>query len=114
MLVRFRLPSGLEVFGLPTKNAYGGHWDLGPTWNYAVMTDRPFLVDAGKFGQGHRLLAVGVAAAIAVLLGVDGVCIISHGSSGETAIANGIGVARDMVEHDMVGAIRTAIADNVS
>jgi glycerol-3-phosphate acyltransferase PlsX len=48
----------------------------------------------------------------AVLLGVDGVCIISHGSSGETAIANGIGVARDMVEHDMVGAIRTAIADN--
>jgi glycerol-3-phosphate acyltransferase PlsX len=50
----------------------------------------------------------------AVLLGVDGVCIISHGSSGETAIANGIGVARDMVEHDMVGAIRTAIADNAS
>jgi glycerol-3-phosphate acyltransferase PlsX len=48
----------------------------------------------------------------AVLLGVDGVCIISHGSSGETAIANGIGVARDMIEHDMVGAIRVAIADN--
>ena len=46
----------------------------------------------------------------AVLLGVDGVCIISHGSSGETAIANGIGVARDMVDHDMVGAIRAAIA----
>ena len=58
MAVRFRLPSGLEIFGLPTKNAYGGHWDLGPTWNYAVMTDRPFLVDAGKFGQGHRLLAM--------------------------------------------------------
>ena len=49
----------------------------------------------------------------AVLLGVDGVCIISHGSSGETAMANGIQVARDMVEHDMVGAIRRAIADNV-
>jgi phosphate acyltransferase len=48
----------------------------------------------------------------AVLLGVDGVCIISHGSSGETAIANGIGVARDMVEHDMVGEIRAAIAGN--
>lgn len=56
MIVRFRLPSGLEVFGLPTKNAYGGHWDLGPTWNYAVMADRPFLVDAGRFGQGKRLL----------------------------------------------------------
>jgi glycerol-3-phosphate acyltransferase PlsX len=48
----------------------------------------------------------------AVLLGVDGVCIISHGSSGETAIANGIGVARDMVEHDMVAEIRAAIARN--
>ncbi len=50
----------------------------------------------------------------AVMLGVDGVCIIAHGSSGETAIANGIGVARDMVEHDMVGEIRTAIADNAA
>jgi glycerol-3-phosphate acyltransferase PlsX len=46
----------------------------------------------------------------AVLLGVDGVCIIAHGSSGESAIANGIDVARDMVEHDMVGEIRAAIA----
>ena len=49
-----------------------------------------------------------------MLLGVDGVCIISHGSSGETAIANGIGVARDMVEHDMVGEIRAAIAGNTA
>jgi glycerol-3-phosphate acyltransferase PlsX len=48
----------------------------------------------------------------AVLLGVDGVCIIAHGSSSDTAIANGIGVARDMVEHDMVGEIRAAIAGN--
>lgn len=46
----------------------------------------------------------------AVMLGVNGLCIISHGSSGETAIANGIGVARDMVTHDMVGEIRAAIA----
>ncbi len=58
MIVRFRLPSGLEIFGLPTKNSYGGHWDLGPTWNYAVLADRPFLVDAGRFGQGKRLLAM--------------------------------------------------------
>jgi glycerol-3-phosphate acyltransferase PlsX len=48
----------------------------------------------------------------AVLLGVDGVCIIAHGSSSDTAIANGIGVARDMVDHDMVGEIRSAIAGN--
>jgi len=58
MTVRFRLPSGLEIFGLPTKNFYGGHWDLGPTWNYAVFNDRPFLVDTGRFGQGDNLVAM--------------------------------------------------------
>ena len=58
MTVRFRLPSGLEIYGLPTKNFYGGHWDLGPTWNYAVMTDKPFLVDAGRFGQGENLVTM--------------------------------------------------------
>ncbi len=46
----------------------------------------------------------------AVLLGVDGVCIIAHGSSSATAIENGIKVARDLVEHEMVGEIATAIA----
>ena len=38
----------------------------------------------------------------AVLLGVDGVCIISHGSSGATAIVNAIDVAREMVEGGLV------------
>ncbi len=46
----------------------------------------------------------------AVLLGVDGVCVISHGSSGATAIVNAIDVAREMVEGGLVHAIRTAIA----
>lgn len=46
----------------------------------------------------------------AVLLGVDGVCIIAHGSSSARAIENGINVARDLVEHDMVSEIRSAIA----
>lgn len=46
----------------------------------------------------------------AVLLGVDGVCIIAHGSSSARAIENGINVARDLVEHDMVSEIREAIA----
>jgi len=67
MITRFRLPSGLEIFGLPTKNFYGGYWDLGPTWNYAVLSDKPFLVDAGRFGQGKRLVAmmeeIGITAA---------------------------------------------------
>jgi glycerol-3-phosphate acyltransferase PlsX len=48
----------------------------------------------------------------AVLLGVDGVCIIAHGSSTAEAIVNGIGVAREMVERDVVAAIRDAIAAN--
>ncbi|HUF32778.1 MAG TPA: phosphate acyltransferase PlsX [Acidimicrobiales bacterium] len=46
----------------------------------------------------------------AMLLGVDGVCIISHGSSSATAINNAVQVARDMVAADVVGAIRDAIA----
>ncbi len=45
----------------------------------------------------------------AILLGVDGVCIITHGSSSATAIRNGILLASDMVDHDMVAGIRDAI-----
>ena len=45
----------------------------------------------------------------AILLGVDGVCIISHGSSGSRAMLNGIKVAKEMVEVDMVGKIRQAL-----
>ncbi len=41
----------------------------------------------------------------ALLLGVRGVCVISHGSSSSVAIANAIGVAAEMVEVDMVGHI---------
>ena len=46
----------------------------------------------------------------AILLGVDGVCIISHGSSSSTAIANAVRVARDMLEHDIVAELASAIA----
>ncbi|MGD9041148.1 MAG: MBL fold metallo-hydrolase [Desulfobacteraceae bacterium] len=56
MPIRFRLPSGLEILGLPTENFYGGEWDLGPTWNYLVLTKSPFLVDTGKHGMGKSLL----------------------------------------------------------
>ncbi len=58
MAAEFQLPSGLEIVGLPTKNFYGGHWDLGPTWNYAVMANDPFLVDSGRFGQGQNLIGM--------------------------------------------------------
>jgi glyoxylase-like metal-dependent hydrolase (beta-lactamase superfamily II) len=56
MQVRFCFPSGLEILGLPTKNFYGGDWDLGPTWNYMVLGDSPVLVDTGRFGQGKKLI----------------------------------------------------------
>lgn len=64
MIVKFQLPSGLEIISLPTENFYGGHWDLGPTWNYVVLADRPFLVDTGKFGQGQKLIDMMAAAGI--------------------------------------------------
>ena len=46
----------------------------------------------------------------AILLGTDGVCIISHGSSSARAMLNGIKVATEMVECDMVGLIAEAVA----
>ncbi|MBN2622592.1 MAG: phosphate acyltransferase PlsX [Acidimicrobiales bacterium] len=46
----------------------------------------------------------------AMLLGVDGVCIISHGSSSSTAIVNATRVAHEMIEADLVERLRAAIA----
>lgn len=45
----------------------------------------------------------------AVLLGVDGVCVISHGSTGATAMVNAIEVAREMVEGGLVAELRQAV-----
>jgi len=44
----------------------------------------------------------------AVLLGVEGVCIISHGSSSARAIVNAVKVGRDAVADDLVGKLRAA------
>jgi glycerol-3-phosphate acyltransferase PlsX len=44
----------------------------------------------------------------AVLLGIDGVCVISHGSSSARAIVNAIRVAVECVEADVVGRISGA------
>jgi glyoxylase-like metal-dependent hydrolase (beta-lactamase superfamily II) len=56
MIARFRLSSGREIFGCATKNVYGGAWDVGPTWNYLVAGEKPFLVDSGRRGMGQPLL----------------------------------------------------------
>lgn len=45
----------------------------------------------------------------ALLLGVNGVCIISHGSSSATAIVNAARVAANCVAADVVGRLRVAI-----
>lgn len=46
----------------------------------------------------------------AMLLGVDGVCIISHGSSSPEAIAGALNVAKDMVEGSVVDHLRAAVS----
>lgn len=48
----------------------------------------------------------------APLLGVDGVCIIGHGSSGSVAVENAIKVAVQAVEGDLTGRIARAVASN--
>jgi len=46
----------------------------------------------------------------AMLLGVDGLCLISHGSSSATAIVNACRVAKELHEADVVGSLRAAVA----
>jgi glycerol-3-phosphate acyltransferase PlsX len=45
----------------------------------------------------------------AMLLGVNGVCIISHGSSSARAVVNAIRVAHDMAERDLAGKLAAAV-----
>jgi glycerol-3-phosphate acyltransferase PlsX len=45
----------------------------------------------------------------ALLLGVDGVCIISHGSSSATAVVNAVKVAADAVSGGLVGHLAAAV-----
>lgn len=47
----------------------------------------------------------------AQLLGVRGVCVIAHGSSGHIAIKNAIRVAKDAVEANIVSVIETMLKD---
>ena len=49
----------------------------------------------------------------ALLLGVDGVCVISHGSSSARAIFNAVEVARRSARDDLVGQLRLAVASTL-
>ena len=44
-----------------------------------------------------------------MLLGLEGVCVISHGSSSATAIVNAVRVARDCVRADVVAKLRASV-----
>jgi glycerol-3-phosphate acyltransferase PlsX len=46
----------------------------------------------------------------AMLLGVNGVCIISHGSSSARAIVNAIGVGHEMAARNLAGKLAAAVA----
>lgn len=46
----------------------------------------------------------------AMLLGVDGLCLISHGSSSATAIVNAVRVAKELHDHGIVERLRAAVA----
>ena len=46
----------------------------------------------------------------AMLLGVDGLCLISHGSSSATAIVNAVRVAKELHDHEIVDRLRAAVA----
>ena len=56
MVLHIKLPSGREIFGLATENIYNWGWQLGPTWNYVVLSEQKFLVDTGQRGMTKRLL----------------------------------------------------------
>ena len=55
-------------------------------------------------------VAGGLLEFASMALGLKGVCIIGHGSSSARAIVNAVGVARDMVERELVAHIREAVA----
>ena len=44
-----------------------------------------------------------------MLLGLEGVCIISHGSSSATAMRNAIAVGHDLAEAQVTEALRAAV-----
>jgi glycerol-3-phosphate acyltransferase PlsX len=88
--------------------AFAGHifhlLDSGPEAREAAKVIMPLLLDAADTYDPD--LTGG-----AVLLGVNGVCVISHGSSSSRAIVSAVGVAADCVATRVPERMKEAIAD---
>jgi len=80
---------------------------------FRVLDSTPEAKEAGKVVAPLLLDAAGAfdpdMTGGAVLLGVDGVCVISHGSSSARAIVNAVRVAKDCVENGVVRRLKEAI-----
>jgi len=90
------LEGGVRAFVRMMKDSLDGHPDLRRQTE-SVLDPLWDAMDPDAYGG-------------AMLLGVDGVCIISHGSSSPRAIINAIQIAREMVDVDLVGLLRAAIS----
>jgi glycerol-3-phosphate acyltransferase PlsX len=80
---------------------------------FGVIDSTPEAKEAGKVLAPLLLDAAGVfdpdLTGGAVLLGIDGVCVISHGSSSARAMVNAVRVAKECVETGVVGRLKEAI-----
>jgi glycerol-3-phosphate acyltransferase PlsX len=81
------------------------------------VVDEPGAAWAGA-AEALKLRLLEAAAALVpdntgggMLLGINGVCVISHGSSGANAIVNAVRVARDCVEAGVVARLAEAMAN---
>ena len=105
MTIRITLSSGRHIYGFATENVYGGDWDIGPTWNYLVTGEKPFLVDSGRRGTGLQLLKM-IGGAGFTGQEVESV-FVSHGhedhDGGLFELANFIDVR--VVAHEVYGAL---------
>jgi len=75
--------------------------DSTPEAREAAKVITPLLLERAKYLDPEHTGG-------ALLLGVDGVCIISHGSSGSTAIINAVRGAKDAVEANVIDRLKEA------
>ncbi|MCU1459877.1 MAG: phosphate:acyl-(acyl carrier protein) acyltransferase [Actinomycetia bacterium] len=80
---------------------------------FDVLSSTPEAVEAAKVVAPLLLAKAGEldpdATGGALLLGIDGICIISHGSSGERAVVSAVRVAQSCVRDDVIARSKEAI-----